>query len=323
MSLFSRAGTKQQQPETLAELVFAFGPRARRTFKTATEISNPYRQIDSGAVLAALLDEPAGAGGVALFRSGVRMEPTLAAMAALEPLRDDPTAKRPMAPVVYRIYRAAHEYQRRRKQGAVTTDLLLEALLNETDSVALAILASQSINAHDVRRVLRSVVASGETSDDIVFRVSETPVVEIVDLDFPADLVWALIEPPENVPLLDPNVISGERRFDTDGREIHVLHTRNAAPADVIEYLVTIETPGRRATIVQSLPESPRAVRTTFALTPFHSGSRLQLESFVEVGSLRRRELATAEPELRQQLRTSLDNTRQVLQNGWRPNAGV
>ena len=318
MALFSRG---KQQPQLLSDVVARFGPRARRVFSTAHEISSPYRQLDSGAFLAALCDEPAGGAGIALYESGVRIDPTLAALAALEPPRDHLVAKRPMAPVMHRVFAAAMDFQRRRDQPHVNSDLLLEALLNESDSVAVAMLASQSVAVGDLRKTLRRVVGSGHASDDFVFRTGE-PVIESIDLAYPASLVWELIERPENVPLLDENAVSGERRFDAGGQEFHVLHTRYPAPNDLLEYSVTVEAPGRRARILQTSPASPRATPTTSDVTPVGNGSRLQLESLVEVGWLRRREFESAEPELRRHLRMSLDNTRRVLDEGWLPNAG-
>jgi hypothetical protein len=320
MSLFSRAAG--QQPQSLSEVLDHLGPRARRAFKTAMEISHPYSQLDSGALLAALADEPSGGAGLALYGSGVRIAPTLIALEALEPRRVDLTAKRALAPVMHRILSAALEYERRRQLPNVTTDLLLEALLNEPDSVAAAILSAQLVEAEDVRANLRDIVRSGEASDDFVFSTSG-PIVESIDLNYPVDLVWALIEPPENAPLVDPNVVAGERRLEADGREIHILRTKNPAPDDVLEFLVTQETPGRRARIVQTLPASPRATATIFEITPVGAGSRLRLESTVEVGSLRRRDLGFAGPELQRQLRASLEHTRAVLDEGWRPNARV
>jgi hypothetical protein len=328
MTLFSRPGEQpqsqpQQKPphqQSLTEMVTEFGPRARRVISTAIEVSHPYRQLASGALLAALADEPSGGAGVALFESGIRIQPTLSALAALEPPREDFEAQRPVAAVMHRILSAAMEYRRRRNQVHVTTDLMLEALVNESDSVAVAILRSQSVRVRDLRSMLRRIVRAGEAPDDVVFSASG-PIVETLDLDYPASLVWALIEPPENVPLLDEMVISGERRFDDEGREIHVTHTRNPAPHDVVENVVTTEVAGRRARILQTLPASLRAMPTTFDLTPVGSGARLRLESFVEVGSLRRRERESAEPELRELLRASLHKTRQVLDEGWRPNA--
>ena len=296
-------------------------PRANRVLASAIEIAAPGDRVTTGSLLAALTDEPAGSAALVLAAHGVDVDVVLAGIAALDVVPSHADGKPKLTPLLSRTIASASAYAAKstvERGGRITTGHLLLGLLDEPDSVAAMTLAVLGARVKDVRSDVARF-ADVRRFDDWQTEPQILAMTEAIELPYPPERVWALIEAPEHAPLTDSSVIGGSRHRTDDGRELHELFYRPGSEVERVVIEVDVEVPGRRVRTRRVEPEPDERLGWTEEVSPLKGGALFRVEPSLDIVNLPRRRARLTQRLVRDRALDYLRRVNAALEAGWTP----
>ncbi|WP_170298406.1 Clp protease N-terminal domain-containing protein [Agromyces allii] len=258
-----------------------------------------------------------GIGGRALAARGVEPADLLVAAEALAPDTNAGGTEPTFAPMTARALLTAVAYA---GGAAVTTGHLLLGLLDEPDSVAVSILAALGVRTRALKRaVVTATEVHGVTDDER--RSGSGEVVERVDLrvPHPAPLVWSLVHPVRNAPLLSESIVHGAVVSEADGVLIEEVRHRTPSGEVTHRYESVVEVPGRRERTRVLAPTDLLPTVAVNELTPMGEETHWRCELLMEGDYARWPLAASLIAGWSAQTRGRMHRARDLLDAGWMP----